>query len=116
MATQWATLFTFVVGPEAKEFIVHSGAVPHLSPYFDALIDGPMKEAGGRRVVWDDIDEETFITCSHFAYAGHYATPDQPTSPLEPEEVGEARSSYVRRSETFDHSRGRSKRSVLEWE
>ncbi|RYP21912.1 hypothetical protein DL765_001988 [Monosporascus sp. GIB2] len=121
MATQWAntvnsSLFTFVVGPEGREFTIHSGAVLRLSPYFDALINGPMKEAGDRRVVWDDIDEETFAAFSQFAYAGHYATPDLPTSAPEPGEIGEARSSYASRSETFNYSCGRSKRTVLGWE
>ncbi|RYP75610.1 hypothetical protein DL771_002310 [Monosporascus sp. 5C6A] len=121
MATQWTKtvdsgLFTFVVGPEGKEFTIHSGAVLHLSPYFETLINGSMKEAQDRRVIWDDIDEETFVTFSQFAYAGHYDTPDHPTSPPEPEETGEARSSYINRSEIFDSSCGRLRRTVTEWE
>ncbi|RYP27029.1 hypothetical protein DL768_011366 [Monosporascus sp. mg162] len=121
MTTQWAKTvnsdhFTFVVGPEGKEFTIHSGAVLHLSPYFEALINGPMKEARDRRVVWDDIDEETFIAFSQFAYAGYYDTPEHPASPPEPEGIGEAKSSYISRSEKFDGSCGRSKRTIVEWE
>ncbi|RYP32633.1 hypothetical protein DL767_005138 [Monosporascus sp. MG133] len=121
MATQWAKtvdsdLFTFVVGPEEKEFTIHSGAVLHLSPYFETLINGSMKEAQDRRVLWDDIDEETFVTFSQFAYMGHYDTPEHPTSPPEPEEIGEAWPSYISRSEIFDGSCGRYKRTILEWE
>ncbi|RYP52469.1 hypothetical protein DL769_010672 [Monosporascus sp. CRB-8-3] len=135
MATRWAKnidsdLFTFVVGPEGKEFTIHSGAVLHLSPYFEALIHGSMKEARDRRVVWDDIDEETFVTFCQFAYAGHYDTPEYPAFPpeLEKNEVAKssdpissqmielAKSSYTFRSHTFDLFCSSPKRTILEWE
>ncbi|RYO75352.1 hypothetical protein DL764_010522 [Monosporascus ibericus] len=80
------------------------------------LINGSMKEARDRRVVWDDIDEETFVAFSQFAYTAHYDTPEHPTSLPEPEGIGEAKPSCISRSEKFDSFCRRSKRTILEWE
>lgn len=64
--------FTFVVGPAAEEHHLHPGAVTPLSRYFERLINGNMLEAQERRVIWDDIEVETFALFSEFVYSGNY--------------------------------------------
>ncbi|KAI0123620.1 hypothetical protein BJ170DRAFT_712657 [Xylariales sp. AK1849] len=65
-------IFIFSVGPEGKEFPIHSGAVTNLSPYFERLINGPMLEAQNGKVIWDDIDIDTFLAFAEFAYTKEY--------------------------------------------
>lgn len=79
-------LFEFCVGPEKKNFTIHSGALLPLSPYFVSLINGEMREAQERRVVWDDIDEQTFLIFSQFAYRGDYKVPESPPDYPKPRE------------------------------
>lgn len=70
--------FRFTVGRNKREFMMHSALVASLSPVLDVLVNGPMKEAHELHVVWDDIDESTFILFSQYAYTGDYG-------PIEPE-------------------------------
>lgn len=64
--------FTFVVGPDKKEHTIHSALVARQSPALDALINGGMKESIERRVIWKDVDEESFIRFSQYVYTGDY--------------------------------------------
>lgn len=79
--------FTFVVGPEHKEYTIHSALVAQQSPVLNALVNGQMKEAIERRVIWEDIDEETFIRFSQFAYTGDYDKKDPKKRKAETETV-----------------------------
>ncbi|KAL7942926.1 hypothetical protein V8C42DRAFT_330768 [Trichoderma barbatum] len=64
--------FTFLVGPDHKEHTIHSALVAHQSKALNTLINGQMKEATERRVIWEEIDEETFIRFSQYLYTGNY--------------------------------------------
>lgn len=64
--------FKFLVGPGRKEFTMHSALVAHQSKALDTLVNGGMKEAIEKCVVWDETDEETFIRFCQFAYTGSY--------------------------------------------
>ena len=79
-------LFRFVVGPNERVFTVHSGALLPLGRYFQALIGGEMKESHEGQVEWDDIDEDTFMAFSQYAYMSDYSTPDTASSSSESEE------------------------------
>ncbi|RYP15278.1 hypothetical protein DL765_005802 [Monosporascus sp. GIB2] len=68
-------LFRFLVGPERKEFVVHSLPFSRLSRALDALINGDISEACEGIAVWDDMDSDTFVRFSEFAHSGDYTTP-----------------------------------------
>ncbi|KAG6250742.1 hypothetical protein E4U23_001244 [Claviceps purpurea] len=57
--------FEFLVGPEKKPFIIHSELVASLSPVLERLVKGNMEEAQKGSVVWEHVDEQTFIRFSH---------------------------------------------------
>ncbi|KAH9905940.1 hypothetical protein F4778DRAFT_685516 [Xylariomycetidae sp. FL2044] len=67
--------FTFVIGPEKKEFLVHEAALSTISKPLDRLLNGSMKEAQEGRVIWDDLDESTFLRFVKWAYTGDYDIP-----------------------------------------
>ncbi|KAG6311877.1 hypothetical protein E4U22_002316, partial [Claviceps purpurea] len=60
--------FEFLVGPEKKPFIIHSELVASLSPVLQRLVKGGLKEAQKGSVVWEHVDEQTFIRFSQYAY------------------------------------------------
>ncbi|KAG6176274.1 hypothetical protein E4U27_005334 [Claviceps purpurea] len=57
--------FEFLVGPDKKPFIIHSELVASLSPVLERLVKGNMEEAQKGSVVWEHVDEQTFIRFSH---------------------------------------------------
>ncbi|KAK8080896.1 hypothetical protein PG997_008714 [Apiospora hydei] len=69
---------TFVIGPNQTEFVVHADALTRLSAPLRVLLDGDMKEAQEGRVVWDDVDDQTFVRFIQWAYTKDYvpAKPD----------------------------------------
>lgn len=67
--------FAFVVGIHQKRFYIHSAAVERLSKPLHALVNCGMKESVDRSVVWDDIDEQTFLAFAEFVYTGDYSAP-----------------------------------------
>ncbi len=69
--------FKFVVGPDEREFTIHSALVAAQSPSLDALVNGHMKEASEQCVKWDETDEHTFVCFSQFAYTGDYSGTEQ---------------------------------------
>ncbi|KAK7926792.1 peptidase C13 family-domain-containing protein [Apiospora marii] len=73
-------VITFVVGSSPTEIHVHADAISRLSKPLKVLIDGDMKEAREGRVVWDDIDSDTFARFAQWAYTHDYKTPE-PTVP-----------------------------------
>ncbi|KAG5987969.1 hypothetical protein E4U52_007005 [Claviceps spartinae] len=60
--------FEFLVGPEKKPFIIHSELVASLFPVLERLVKGELKEAQEGSVVWEHVDEQTFIRFSQYAY------------------------------------------------
>ncbi len=68
-------LVQFVVGPQKKEYHVHSTALLSLSKPLDCLLNGQMEEAVNGRVLWDDIDEGTFSRFIQWAYTHGYGDP-----------------------------------------
>ncbi|KAG6245868.1 hypothetical protein E4U24_004147 [Claviceps purpurea] len=67
--------FEFLVGPEKKPFIIHSELVASLSPVLERLVKGNMEEAQKGSVVWEHVDEQTFIRFSQYAYMRTYEYP-----------------------------------------
>ncbi|KAL2022226.1 hypothetical protein VTK56DRAFT_5836 [Thermocarpiscus australiensis] len=65
--------YTFFVGPTKREFTLHSALVASLSPALDKLVNGPFKEAAEGKAELRDVDEQTFIRFTEFAYTGDYA-------------------------------------------
>ncbi|KAM0811643.1 putative BTB domain-containing protein [Seiridium cardinale] len=77
MAAEWkrviqSDLVTFVVGPEKEEFKISPVLLIKLAPQFEKLINGGTAEARKRRVVWEDVEINTFLLFSKFAYTGDY--------------------------------------------
>lgn len=92
-------LVTFVVGPESKEFTVHNTAVSTLSKPLDRLLNGKMQEAVEGRVIWEDLDEGTFVRFIHWAYTGSYNIPE-PDILLDATLVGDGKSHQTGASTT----------------
>ena len=55
-----------------REFLIHKGILGCLSPPFNAMINGQMKEAVEGYVVWDDVQEDIFMRFAQFIYTGSY--------------------------------------------
>ncbi|MCJ1470418.1 hypothetical protein MMC07_009063 [Pseudocyphellaria aurata] len=68
-------IFEFVIGHEKTSFKIHSSAVALQSGVLNHLINGVMIEAQVGRVVWEDVNVETFTRFIHFAYLGDYPAP-----------------------------------------
>ncbi|KAF3023696.1 hypothetical protein E8E14_013830 [Neopestalotiopsis sp. 37M] len=64
--------FRFIVGPEKKEFTMHSDLVASISEPMNDLVNGPSKEAREGVAHFPDIDEATFAYFMRFAYKGDY--------------------------------------------
>lgn len=67
-------IFTFVVGPNCKEYKVHGAAISRLSKPLGVLINGEMREAKEKCVKWPDVDEKTFMRFTQWAYTETYTT------------------------------------------
>ncbi|RFU81820.1 hypothetical protein TARUN_411 [Trichoderma arundinaceum] len=76
--------FTFVVGPDQKEYTIHSALVAQQSKVLNALVNGQMKEAVERRVIWKDVDEETFVHFSQYVYTGDYGNAEPKEAEVKP--------------------------------
>lgn len=73
-----STPFRILIGEHAdssKEFVIHSALLAPQSDSLDILVNGKMKEAQEKCVVWD-IDERTFVQFSQFVYTGDYDASD----------------------------------------
>jgi hypothetical protein len=55
--------------------VVHEEAIASQSPALEALMHGNMSESASRVVTWVDVDQETFVRFSQFAYTGDYSVP-----------------------------------------
>lgn len=67
--------FEFVVGPNKRVFTIHSALVASLSPVLERLVNGDMLEAKTGSVVWEHVDEQTFVRFSQYAYMKTYEYP-----------------------------------------
>ncbi|CAG9981505.1 unnamed protein product [Clonostachys byssicola] len=65
-------MFKCLIGPDKAEFIIHSGLLASQSKVLDRLVYGQMKEALEGEVHWAEVDTDTFIRFSQFAYTGDY--------------------------------------------
>ncbi|RTE75464.1 hypothetical protein BHE90_010070 [Fusarium euwallaceae] len=64
--------FRFLVGPERKQFFMHSSAVACQSQALEKLVNGDMREACERCAIWCEVEPDTFIRFSQYAYTGDY--------------------------------------------
>ncbi|KAG6027398.1 hypothetical protein E4U19_002020 [Claviceps sp. Clav32 group G5] len=74
--------FEFVVGPKKRVFTIHSALVASLSPVLERLVNGDMLEAKKGSVVWEHVDEQTFVRFSQYAYMKTYEYPLSTDRPL----------------------------------
>ncbi|VUC24214.1 unnamed protein product [Clonostachys rosea] len=65
-------MFKCLIGPDKTEYIIHSSLLASQSKVLDRLVNGQMKEALEGEVHWAEVDTETFIRFSQFAYTGDY--------------------------------------------
>ncbi|KAI4860992.1 hypothetical protein F4820DRAFT_84924 [Hypoxylon rubiginosum] len=64
--------FRILVGPDKKEFTMHTELLGRMSKPLRTLVKGDMKEAKEGVAEWPEIDEGTFIRFWEFAYTGDY--------------------------------------------
>ncbi|KAG6087874.1 hypothetical protein E4U15_007190 [Claviceps sp. LM218 group G6] len=74
--------FRFVVGPKKRVFTIHSALVASLSPVLEKLVNGDMLEAKTGSVVWEHVDEQTFVRFSQYAYMKTYEYPLSTNRPV----------------------------------
>lgn len=69
-------IITFLIGPDEKEFKIHSARVKSLAKKL--RVETQAVEGPERCIRYDDrvCDEETFIAFSEFAYTGKYSAPE----------------------------------------
>lgn len=75
--------FTFIVGPQEKEFYIHREMVAQLSPVLDDLVKGPMREALEGVVAWPDVTVDTFLRFASFIYTEGYEEPRPVPGPVD---------------------------------
>jgi hypothetical protein len=68
-------LFTFYIGKEKKEVVVHSKAIAAASPYFHALVNIDMTESKQATVEYEDIEPDDFSRFVKYAYRHDYTVP-----------------------------------------
>ncbi|KAK0390754.1 hypothetical protein NLU13_0257 [Sarocladium strictum] len=66
----------FKVGANKREFFIHSGLVASLSKPLCRLVNGPWSESTDAVVMWENVDEATFVLFSQYAYTGDYEWPN----------------------------------------
>jgi len=75
--------FKFLVGPDQKLFIIHSGLIANHSKPLSRLVNGEMSEAKEECARLEDVDEGTFGRYIRYAYTGDYL-PAEPDILLDP--------------------------------
>ncbi|KAK0705596.1 hypothetical protein B0H67DRAFT_687730 [Lasiosphaeris hirsuta] len=65
-------LFRIYIGPQKREFAIHSALMADQSAAFDQPVNGSFKEARDFHVELDDVDEETLLCFFQYAYTGEY--------------------------------------------
>ena len=81
------------MGPDKRELVVHADEVAPLSTSLNSLLKNEaFAEANSRRIVWDDVEVDTFLRFIQFAYTGDY---EEPSSAVTDGETGaSARADY----------------------
>ncbi len=69
-------MIKFVVGIFGREMILHTVLVAEQSLALDSMVNGPMKEAQDKVVIWKDVDEQIFALFAEFVYTGEYTLPE----------------------------------------
>lgn len=68
-------MIKFAVGNNEKEIMIHTVLVAEQSLVLNSLVNGLMKEAQDKLVIWKDVDEQTFALFAEFVYTGGYTLP-----------------------------------------
>lgn len=70
--------FIFLVGGEKTPLTIHIAVLEKLSaPLYALISNGSMKESRAGVATLDDVDVETFVAFSEFAYTNRYKTPSR---------------------------------------
>ncbi|KAK0710608.1 hypothetical protein B0H67DRAFT_539437 [Lasiosphaeris hirsuta] len=64
--------YKFTIGPNKREFVMHSALVAAQSRAFNQLVHGGFKEAEELHTELKSVSEETFVLFSQYAYTGDY--------------------------------------------
>ena len=56
--------------------ILHTVLVAEQSLALNSMVNGPMKEAQDKVVIWKDVDEQIFALFAEFVYTGEYTLPE----------------------------------------
>ncbi|KAK3391317.1 hypothetical protein B0H63DRAFT_388792 [Podospora didyma] len=64
--------YKFTIGPNKREFVMHSALVAAQSRALDRLVNGGFKEAEEFHTELKSVSEETFVLFSQYAYTGDY--------------------------------------------
>lgn len=65
-------MIKYVVRIFGKEMMLHAILVGEQSLPLDSMVNGPMKEAQDKVVIWKDVDEQTFALFVEFVYRGEF--------------------------------------------
>ncbi|KAI4935240.1 uncharacterized protein J4E92_002528 [Alternaria infectoria] len=68
-------LFTFYIGKEKKEFVVHSKAVAAISSHFHALVNNGMMQSQEGSVEYPDLQPDDFARFVEYSYRCDYTAP-----------------------------------------
>ncbi|KAL9125882.1 MAG: hypothetical protein Q9217_004981 [Psora testacea] len=66
----------FFIGPNRKLYTVHSALIAYHSKPLNVLVNGEMKEAKEGCTPLEEVDEQTFVRFTQYAYTGDYVTAD----------------------------------------
>ncbi|EGX87867.1 hypothetical protein CCM_09490 [Cordyceps militaris CM01] len=78
--------YTFLVGPEKREFYIHASLAASKSSVLGAVVNGSKDEATDGYTVWEEVDEDTFVRFGQYVYTGDY----EGSPPREPPPAEEA--------------------------
>ncbi|KAK1755496.1 hypothetical protein QBC47DRAFT_380525 [Echria macrotheca] len=65
-------IYKFTVGPNKREFSIHSALVSAQSVAFDRFVNSAFKEAADFHAKLESVSEETFVLFAQYAYTGSY--------------------------------------------
>ncbi|KEZ44978.1 hypothetical protein SAPIO_CDS2363 [Scedosporium apiospermum] len=74
--------FRFSVGPNGREFFIHSAVIASQSQPLYNLVHGDFSEAKANHAVLDTVDELTFVLFCEYAYTGNYGVKTDQPPPL----------------------------------
>jgi hypothetical protein len=65
-------LVTFLIGENKKPFMIHVAAIVSQSGALTDFVNKRMAESKSKMVLWEEVDEETFLRFCEFAYSGDF--------------------------------------------